>query len=70
MTEATTQYEQIEGTLEDGVHAYKGVIFAKSPSVAAYSKNRTTMIFGTDNRIEEDPAAASREVWDLIDTAL
>ena len=39
-------------------------------SVAAYSKNRTTMIFGKDNRIEEDPAAASREVWDLIDTAL
>ena len=38
MTEATTQYGQIEGTLEDGVHAYKGVIFAKSPSVAAYSK--------------------------------
>ena len=39
-------------------------------SVAAYSENRTTMIFGTDNRIEEDPAAASCEVWDLIDTAL
>ena len=30
MTEATTQYGQIEGTLEDGVHAYKGVPFAKS----------------------------------------
>ena len=34
MTEATTQYGQIEGTLEDGVRAYKGVPFAKSPTGA------------------------------------
>ncbi len=35
--------------------------------VAPYAENRTTMMFGTNSRIEQDPAPASREIWDTLD---
>jgi hypothetical protein len=35
--------------------------------VPTYQQNRSTLVFGTDCRIEEDPYPAERALWDQLE---